>query len=166
MITVVQRVLQARVTVGAETVGAIGPGLLLLVGVEAGDAAADADTTARKVLALRCFPGRTPMDRTVVELGGGCLCVSQFTLAAELAQGNRPSFAAAAPPAVAEPLYQRVADNLRAGGIAVATGVFGASMRVALDNDGPVTFVLTVRGGRVRSRNDGPAAAPGGDGAS
>lgn len=152
MITVLQRVLAASVLVDEQVVGAIEHGLLLFVGVEQGDTDADADATARKVAALRCFAGRTPMDRTVGETGGGCLVVSQFTLAAELAQGNRPSFVAAAPPATAEPLYLRVAEQLRAAGLPVATGVFGAKMEVALRNDGPATFVLTVRGGRVASR--------------
>ena len=98
------------------------------------------------------FGGRTPMDRTVAEVGGGCLVVSQFTLAAELALGNRPSFTAAEKPEVAKPLYERVAHQLREAGLTVATGEFGASMQVELVNDGPVTFVLTVRGGKVMPR--------------
>jgi len=159
MITVVQRVRRARVTVGDEVVGEIGVGLLLLVGVERGDTATDADATARKVVQLRCFPGRTPMDRTVAEVDGGCLVVSQFTLAAELAAGNRPSFTDAAPPELAAPLYERVAAQLRAAGRTVATGRFGASMQVELCNDGPVTFVLVASGGRVRDRRAGGPAA-------
>lgn len=153
MITVIQRVLRASVTVADEVTGAIGPGLLLLIGVERGDTAADADTTARKVAALRCFPGRTPMDRTVGEIGGGCLCVSQFTLAAELAQGNRPSFSDAEAPELAEPLYLRVIDQLTAAGLSTARGRFGASMAVDLCNDGPVTLLLTVRQGRAVARS-------------
>lgn len=157
MITVIQRVLRASVTVAGEVTGAIGPGLLLLIGVERGDTAADADTTARKIAALRCFPGRTPMDRTVGEIGGGCLCVSQFTLAAELAQGNRPSFTDAEAPELAEPLYVRVIEQLAAAGLSTARGRFGASMAVDLCNDGPVTLLLTVRQGRAVARTRGNA---------
>lgn len=151
MITVVQRVHRAAVTVGAECVGRIERGLLLFVGVERGDTLADADATARKVLALRVFPGQKPTDRSVADVGGGCLVVSQFTLAGDLRHGNRPDFTAAAPPADAQPLYERVAEQLAAAGVPVATGRFGAAMCVALENDGPVTLLLAVRGGRVRS---------------
>lgn len=158
MITVVQRVVSARVTVDAEATGAIGPGLLLFVGVENGDGPAEAAATVRKVTALRCFPGATPMDRTVGEIQGACLVVSQFTLAAELAHGNRPSFTDAAPPALAEPIYEGVIAGLRAAGLRVATGRFGAKMLVELVNDGPVTLLLTVRNGKVVARP--PRAAP------
>lgn len=157
MITLVQRVLWARVAVDGEVVGKIEIGALLLVGVEVGDTAADADATARKVAALRIFPGCTPMDRTVGEVGGACLVVSQFTLAAELRHGNRPDFMAAAAPALAEPLYQRVAEQLVKASLAVATGRFGASMQVESCNDGPVSLILCVRGGKVVPR---PAGAP------
>ncbi len=149
MRTVVQRVARACVRAGGEEVGRCGAGLLLLVGVERGDGEADADETARKAAALRVFPGRTPMDLTVAQAGGGCLVVSQFTLAGRLAKGNRPSFDRAEDPARAEALYLRVAERLREAGLSVATGRFGAAMAVDLENDGPVTFVLTVRGGRV-----------------
>ena len=101
-----------------------------------------ADATARKVAALRIFPGRTPMDLTIADVGGACLVVSQFTLCAALGKGNRPSFEPAAEPAVAEPLYLRVAAALRATGLPVETGRFGADMQVALVNDGPVTLIL------------------------
>lgn len=154
MITVVQRVTWARVRVADETVGEIGRGLLLLAGVERGDTPADADATARKVAALRVFAGDKPMDRALAEVGGGCLVVSQFTLAAELRHGNRPDFTAAADPAVAAPLCERLAAQLAAAGLPVATGRFGAAMQVELANDGPVTLVLTVRGGRVVPRPD------------
>jgi D-tyrosyl-tRNA(Tyr) deacylase len=157
VITVVQRVGWARVSVDGEGIGAIERGLLLLVGVEQGDGEPDADATAKKVAALRLFPDRTPMDLTVAQVGGGCLVVSQFTLAAELRHGNRPDFGAAAAPAIAEPLYQRVAEQLAASGLPVATGRFGASMHVELRNDGPVTVILTVRGGRVVARPAPPA---------
>jgi len=149
MKTVVQRVTRAEVRVGDEVVGKIGRGLTLLVGVEKGDVDADADVTARKIAALRIFPGRTPMDVTAVDAGGACLVISQFTLCATLAKGNRPSFEPAEVPARAEALYWRVADGLRAAGLAVETGRFGADMAVELVNDGPVTFIVTVRAGRL-----------------
>jgi D-aminoacyl-tRNA deacylase len=149
MKTVVQRVTRAEVRVDGEVVGRIERGLLLFVGVEKGDGEADADATARKVAALRIFPGRTPMDRTVADAGGGCLVVSQFTLCAALGKGNRPSFEPAAEPARAEPLYLRVADALRAAGLTVATGRFGADMAVDLVNDGPVTFWVETKAGAL-----------------
>jgi D-tyrosyl-tRNA(Tyr) deacylase len=156
VITLVQRVRQARVLVDGEAVGAIERGLLLFVGVEQGDSEADADTTAKKVQGLRIFPGRTPTDLAVGDIGGSCLVVSQFTLAAELRHGNRPDFTAAAPPALADALYQRVVAQLTAAGLPVATGRFAASMLVELQNDGPFSLVLTVRGGKVVPR---PGAA-------
>ncbi|MFL5308064.1 MAG: D-aminoacyl-tRNA deacylase [Polyangia bacterium] len=149
MKTVVQRVTRAEVRVGGEVVGTIDRGLVLLVGVEKGDGEADADATARKVAALRIFPNRTPMDVTAADLGGGCLVISQFTLCATLSKGNRPSFEPAEAPARAEALYLRVADGLRAAGLTVETGRFGADMQVELVNDGPVTFIVAVRGGRL-----------------
>ena len=152
MITLVQRVSRAAVCVGDEIVGAIERGLLLFVGVEHGDADADADATANKVATLRVFPGRTPTDLDVRAAGGGCLVVSQFTLAAELRHGNRPDFTAAAAPPLAEALYRRVADALAARGVPVATGRFGAPMAVTLENDGPFSLVLVVRGGKVVPR--------------
>jgi D-tyrosyl-tRNA(Tyr) deacylase len=150
--TVVQRVTRAEVRVGGEIVGRIERGLLLLVGVEKGDGEADADATARKIAALRVFPrlpGRTPMDVTVGDIGGACLVVSQFTLCAALGKGNRPSFEPAADPTLAEPLYLRVAAALRAAGLPVETGKFGADMAVDLVNDGPVTFWIETRGGAL-----------------
>jgi D-tyrosyl-tRNA(Tyr) deacylase len=149
MRTVVQRVTRASVRVDGEIVGAIEQGALLLVGVERGDDLLDADATAHKIARLRFFPGATPMDRTLTEVGGGVLVVSQFTLAATLARGNRPSFARAEEPSLAESLYLRVADQLRALGIAVATGRFRAAMAVELVNDGPVTFLVIARGGKI-----------------
>jgi D-aminoacyl-tRNA deacylase len=147
--TVVQRVTRAKVTVAGEVVGEIARGLVLLVGVEKGDGEADADATARKIAALRAFPGKTPMDQTLAEVDGGCLVVSQFTLCASLAKGNRPSFEPAEAPARAEVLYLRVADGLRATGLPVATGRFGADMAVELVNDGPVTFLVLTSGGAL-----------------
>jgi D-tyrosyl-tRNA(Tyr) deacylase len=149
MITILQRVTHARVTVDDAVVGAIELGALLLVGVEVGDTPADADATASKVSKLRCFPGATPMDKTLAEVGGACLVVSQFTLAAAVAKGNRPSFIGAAPPELGEQLYLRVAEQLRATGLQVATGQFRAHMHVELLNDGPVTFVIRARDGKV-----------------
>jgi D-tyrosyl-tRNA(Tyr) deacylase len=153
--TVVQRVTRAKVTVDGEVVGEIARGVMLLVGVEKGDDEADADVTARKIAALRIFPspsaspGKASMDATLAEVGGGCLVVSQFTLCASLAKGNRPSFEPAEAPARAEVLYLRVADGLRADGLPVATGRFGADMAVELVNDGPVTFLVLTSGGAL-----------------
>lgn len=147
MKTVVQRVSRAEVRVAGESVGRIARGVLALVGVEKGDADADADTTARKLVALRLFPGRTPMDLSLTDAEASCLVVSQFTLAASLAKGNRPSFEPAEEPVAAERLYRRVVDQLRASGLPVETGRFGADMEVELVNDGPVTLLLFTRNG-------------------
>ena len=141
-------------SVDSEVIGAIERGLLVFVGVEQGDTAADADATAKKLASLRVFPGRTPMDLTVREVQGGFLVISQFTLAAELRHGNRPDFMAAARPEIAAPLYQQVADQLAAAGHRLATGRFGASMAVESCNDGPVSLILTVRDGKVVARRD------------
>jgi D-aminoacyl-tRNA deacylase len=159
VITLVQRVRWAKVTIEGDVAGAIERGVLLLVGVEQGDTEADADATARKIAALRIFPGRTPMDLCLREVEGSCLVVSQFTLAAELRHGNRPDFMAAAAPAIAEPLYERVAAQLAATGLCIATGRFGAAMLVESCNDGPISLILSVRGGKVVPRPaTGPAA--------
>jgi D-aminoacyl-tRNA deacylase len=139
MRAVVQRVVRARVTPG----GAIGRGLCVLLGVAAGDGEDEADRLAGRVARLRIFPddeGR--FDRSVLDVGGAVLVVSQFTLIADTAKGNRPSFAAAAPPEQAEPLYECLCDRLRALSVPVETGVFGARMEVELVNDGPVTIIL------------------------
>jgi D-tyrosyl-tRNA(Tyr) deacylase len=152
MITVVQRVSRAEVRVAGESVGRIEKGLLVLVAVERGDGQADADATARKLAALRIFPGKHPMDLSVKDVGGACLVVSQFTLAGSLRKGNRPGFERAEDPAAAQALYERVAAQLRGEGLPVATGRFAADMDVDLVNDGPVTFVLVVRGGAIVER--------------
>jgi D-aminoacyl-tRNA deacylase len=139
MKAVVQRVARARVTPGGE----IGPGLCVLLGVARGDTAADAERLAGKVARLRIFEddeGR--FDRSLLDAGGAALVVSQFTLIADTAKGNRPSFTEAAPPDEAERLYQAFCEALRGTGLEVATGVFGARMQVELVNDGPVTIVL------------------------
>ena len=134
-----QRVSRARVTRGGE----IGRGLCVLLGVAAGDGEAQAARLAGKVARLRIFPDQAGrFDRSVVDIGGAALVVSQFTLIADTAKGNRPSFADAAPPEQAEPLYERFCSELRGLGVPVETGVFGARMEVELVNDGPVTIVL------------------------
>ena len=139
MRAVVQRVSRARATPGGE----IGRGVCVLLGVARGDGEEEAARLAGKVARLRIFPdddGR--FDRSVVDISGAALVVSQFTLIADTAKGNRPSFAEAAPPDQAEPLYMRFCEELRALGMLVETGVFGARMDVELVNDGPVTIVL------------------------
>ena len=139
MRAVVQRVSRARVTPGGE----IGPGLCVLLGVARGDGEEEATGLAARVARLRIFPdddGR--FDRSVIDVAGEVLVVSQFTLIADTAKGNRPSFAGAAPPELAEPLYERFCDELRAHGVPVETGVFGAKMDVEPVNDGPMTIVL------------------------
>ena len=143
MRALVQRVSSASVTVDDETIGAISEGLLILVCAMSGDDHAIAEKLAAKVAKLRIFrddEGR--MNRALVDTSGGALIVSQFTLAADTSRGNRPGFSAAAPPEIGEPLVRRFADTLEKIGIHVAHGKFGADMRVALVNDGPVTIWL------------------------
>ena len=143
MRAVVQRVRSARVLVGGEVVGAIGPGALVYVGVADGDGEAEAAWLVDKLARLRIFPGdERPIDRSLLDVGGAALVVSQFTLIADTRRGRRPSFTAAAPPDAATPLVAAVADALRALGVEVATGRFGAMMQVESVNDGPVTIVL------------------------
>ncbi len=149
MKTVLQRVSRAAVRVDGEVVGHIDRGLLALCAVEKGDGPSDARATATKIAALRCFPGTTPMDLCLRDVGGAVLLVSQFTIAASLKKGRRPGFDRAALPEDARVLYQAVADALFEYDIRVATGRFAAHMEVELVNDGPVTFVLTTRGGVV-----------------
>ena len=143
MKALLQRVSEASVAVDERTIGAIGPGLLVLLGVEVGDGASAADLLARKVADLRIFEDQDgKMNRSLRDVGGGALVVSQFTLSADVRKGNRPSFTAAARPDVAEPLYQRFCDRLKGEGVPVATGQFAARMAVRLVNDGPVTIWL------------------------
>jgi D-aminoacyl-tRNA deacylase len=140
---VLQRVSRARVTVGSETVGEIGRGLLVLVGVAAGDDASTVERVARKCAELRIFPGADGrFDRSLQEVGGAALVVSQFTLLADARKGRRPSFIDAAPPEIAAPLIESFCDVLRGFEIEVASGRFGAMMQVELTNDGPVTIVI------------------------
>lgn len=143
MRAVIQRVRRASVTVGGEVVGAIDAGWLVLLGVGPADTPVEAAWLADKVAQLRAFEDDAgKMNRSVLDAGGGVLVVSQFTLYGDTRKGRRPSFTGAAPPAVAAPLVDRFADELRAVGLPVATGRFGADMQVELVNDGPVTFVL------------------------
>jgi D-tyrosyl-tRNA(Tyr) deacylase len=141
---VVQRVLRARVVVGGRTVGAIGPGLCVLLGVATGDSASDAERLAAKIARLRIFENEAgKFDLSLLDIGGEALVVSQFTLIADTAKGNRPSFGGAAAPEEAEPLYEAFCASLRGLGVGLQTGVFGARMQVELLNDGPVTLVLS-----------------------
>ncbi len=143
MRAVVQRVSAAQVTVDGTVRAEIGAGLCVLLGVAHGDTAADAERLAGKIARLRVFENEAGrFDRSVLDTGGKALVVSQFTLIADTEKGNRPSFAAAAPPEEAEPVYEAFAEALRALGIVARTGVFGARMAVELVNDGPVTIVL------------------------
>ena len=156
MRAVVQRVARARVLVDDETVGEIDRGLCVLLGVAAGDDTALAERLAGKVARLRIFENdEGKFDRSVLDEGGGVLVVSQFTLIADTAKGNRPSFAAAAPPVVANALYGSFCDALAAEGVEVARGRFGARMTVEITNDGPVTIVLDA-GGTKTAEEGGP----------
>ena len=129
--------------VEGEVVGEIGPGLCVLLGVAREDDEAAAERLAGRVARLRIFENEEgKFDRSVLDAGGAVLVVSQFPLIADTAKGNRPSFSGAAPPELAEPLYERFCSSLRAFGVTVETGVFSARMRVELANDGPVTILL------------------------
>ena len=143
MKVLVQRVAKARVTVDGETIGAIGPGLLVFVCAVPGDDGAVTAFLARKIANLRVFADEAgKMNRSLLDVGGAALVVSQFTLAAAWHKGNRPGFSAAAAPDEGERLYGRFCADLAAQGVVVETGRFGASMRVHLVNDGPVTLWL------------------------
>jgi D-tyrosyl-tRNA(Tyr) deacylase len=142
MKAVVQRVSRAAVRVGEEVAGEIGPGLCVLLGVARPDGAEEAAKLAGKVARLRVFERDGRFDVSLLDTGGEALVVSQFTLLADTARGNRPSFTDAAPPELAEPLYEAFCTELRALGVQVETGRFGARMAVELVNDGPVTLVL------------------------
>ncbi|MDJ0827831.1 MAG: D-aminoacyl-tRNA deacylase [Rhodobacter sp.] len=143
MRALLQRVSAARVEVDDQTVGEIGGGLLILVCAMAGDTEADAGRISDKVMKLRIFRDEAgKMNRSLRDVGGAALVVSQFTLAADTSRGNRPGFSTAAAPAEGQRLYEHVAARLRTAGIEVATGVFGAEMAVSLTNDGPVTIWL------------------------
>jgi D-tyrosyl-tRNA(Tyr) deacylase len=146
MIACVQRCSRAAVRVEDQVSGSIGRGLLLLVGLENGDDGAGAERLAERLLALRIFEDECgKMNRSVCDVGGEILVVSQFTLVASLDRGRRPSFDRAAPPQEARALYERMVGRLRASGLRIATGSFGARMAVELVNDGPATFLLEER---------------------
>jgi D-tyrosyl-tRNA(Tyr) deacylase len=140
---VIQRVSEARVTTGREIVGEIGPGLCILLGVAKQDGEENAKALADKIKNLRVFEDHQgKMNRSITDTGGELLVVSQFTLYADCAKGNRPSFSDAAPAAEAERLYQFFIQRLRDTGLKIATGSFQAHMKVSLVNDGPVTLIL------------------------
>jgi D-aminoacyl-tRNA deacylase len=147
MRAVLQRVSEASVTVEEQVVGRCGPGLLILLGVGPGDGEAEARLLAEKSAQLRIFADEAgKFNRSLLDSGGGALVVSQFTLYADTSRGRRPGFASAAPPDVAAPLVERFCAALRALGVPVETGIFGANMQVALVNDGPVTILLDTAG--------------------
>jgi D-tyrosyl-tRNA(Tyr) deacylase len=146
MRAVVQRVSRGAVRVDGEVTGEVGRGLVVLLGVAAADGGDDADWMADKVAQLRIFEDHAgKMNRSVTDVGGGVLIVSQFTLLGDARKGNRPSFVEAAPPEAASALYERVCARLRDRGLPVGTGVFRAHMDVELVNDGPVTILLDSR---------------------
>lgn len=143
MRAVLQRVSRAEVTVDGEQVASIGTGYLVLLGVTHSDGESDARYIADKIASLRLFENEAgKINLGITDIGGEVLLVSQFTLYADCRKGRRPSFTDAAPPEMADRLYQRVAEMLREAGLPVQTGVFGAHMQVALVNDGPVTILL------------------------
>lgn len=151
MLSVVQRVSQAGVAVEGRTIGRIGHGLLVLLCAEPGDTPSEANALLDKLLKLRIFSDENGrMNRSVQDVGGGLLIVSQFTLAADTRKGNRPSFTAAAPPELGKALYDHFVERARSLHPDVACGSFGANMQVSLVNDGPVTIPLHIR----------PAGAP------
>ncbi len=146
MKVLLQRVTSASVSVGGEVVGKVGPGLVVFVGVAAGDTEKDADYLAQKTVGLRVFPdaeGR--LNRSALDIKGELLVVSQFTLLADTRKGRRPSFTGAAPPALAESLFEHFVAQARATGLKVETGRFQQHMQVEIHNDGPVTVMLDSR---------------------
>lgn len=147
MKAVLQRVSEASVTVDGSVVSSVGPGYLILLGVQSGDTEADAEKLLKKVPHLRVFEdAQGKMNLSLLDTGGSALVVSQFTLLADCRHGRRPGFTDSAPPAEAERLYMYFADGLKAAGVCdVQTGVFGADMKVRLLNDGPVTILLDSR---------------------
>jgi D-aminoacyl-tRNA deacylase len=146
MRALIQRVLEAGVSVDGQTISRIGPGLLVLLGIVKSDSNQDADRLAERILSYRIFDDEAGrMNRSIREMEGQLLVVSQFTLVADVTKGTRPSFTPAADPVAAQHLYGRFLDQLAASGLPVETGQFGARMVVSLHNDGPVTFMLDTR---------------------
>ena len=143
ILTLIQRVTEAQVRVEGEVIGAIGPGILALVGITPDDGPADAERLLQRILGYRIFAdGEGRMNLDLRQRGGALLLVPQFTLAADTRKGLRPGFSTAAAPAVAQPLFESLVERARALHPQVACGRFGANMQVALVNDGPVTFLL------------------------
>lgn len=143
MRALLQRVSEAAVRVDGDVIGQTGPGLLILVCAMQGDGETQAEALAAKISKLRIFEDDAgKMNRSVLDVGGGALVVSQFTLAADTSRGNRPGFSTAAHPLLGEPLYRHFADHLASLGVPVETGRFGADMKVSLINDGPVTISM------------------------
>ena len=145
MIGLLQRVNWGRLTIAGQVRGEIGKGLVVLVGIEKDDDEAKADRLLHRLLSYRVFgDADDKMNLSLLDIGGELLLVSQFTLAATTDKGLRPGFSSAMPPALAEPLYDYLVQQAASSGVRLATGVFGADMKVALENDGPVTFLLRV----------------------
>jgi D-tyrosyl-tRNA(Tyr) deacylase len=143
MRALIQRVIEAQVSVGQEVIGRIGPGMVVFLGVAKGDTSDQAIRLAERLVAYRIFEDEAGrMNRSIQEIKGSFLVISQFTLVADVAKGTRPSFSTAAEPGLAESLYRTFLDRLAASGLPVDTGRFGAEMIVSLHNDGPVTFLL------------------------
>ncbi|HEX5672280.1 MAG TPA: D-aminoacyl-tRNA deacylase [Acidimicrobiia bacterium] len=150
MRAVVQRVIRAQVEVEGRIVGEIGTGLVALVGVMASDGLADANALAQKLVDLRVFADDDgKMNRSVIDVAGAILVVSQFTLYGDVRRGRRPSFTEAAPPARAQPLIEAVVEATGSRGVRVERGAFGAHMQLAMTNDGPVTLIIEIENGRV-----------------
>ena len=159
MLACVQRVSEARVTVDGVVIGQIGRGLLVLLGVAAGDTPADAEWLAHKLVGLRVFDDpEGKMNLSLGDISGGMLVVSQFTLLGDCGKGRRPSFTRAAPPELAERLYEQFVERVRREGIPVATGRFRAMMQVALVNEGPVTLLVETPA-KARSERAPPRGA-------
>ena len=145
MIALLQRVSSSKVEVEGKVVGEIGRGINILLGVEKGDTESDIDLLVEKIVNLRIFPsedGKKDFDRSLLDINGEALVVSQFTLPASLRKGRRPSFDRAEEPRRAKELYEKFVQALREKGVKVETGIFGADMKVYIENDGPVTFIL------------------------
>lgn len=143
MKALIQRVTQASVEVNGEIVGNIGPGVLVFVGITHGDTASQVTWLANKLINLRIFEdAQGKLNRSLIDQKGSALIISQFTLYADCSDGRRPSFIQAAPPEIANPLYEQFIAEVRKSGISTATGIFGAEMKVSLINDGPITIML------------------------